>query len=166
MSYDPKRCRACNGTGEIYTPWDPYDDDPWTECGDCDGYGIEISARSRRHYLAIAEEAARVGWPAHYRRDLTLHDRDILADRDPSLPFAWILCECGTHIVLPVHAREAWKPGADVGATVLRTLGANPDHLIYWWNGWNLRRVDLARCLKLYLDECGITEEEEDAVYA
>ena len=49
-------------------------------------------------HLPTAESAA-VGWPKHYVEDLTFHDRRYCAELDASEPFAWVLRECGTHMV-------------------------------------------------------------------
>jgi hypothetical protein len=49
-------------------------------------------------YNSMLAEAARVGWPAHYRNDLLVHDKDFLAAHQP-MSFIWVLRECGTNVI-------------------------------------------------------------------
>ena len=175
MSADIPACKACGGMGEVFTPWDPYEGEDWTECGECDGYGIALAPESRRHYSALLEESKRVGWPAFFQRDLTLHDRNSLAERDPSESFAWVLRESGTHIVFPgewkrTHAwtgdqlpRSEWRSGVDAGLTILADGGSGSTHRRYWWNGRTLREVALDDLVSLYRDACGDGQEMQVA---
>jgi hypothetical protein len=166
-------CKHCHGTGECFTPWDPYEGSSWTECAECNGYGIAIATEAKRHFAALLEESARVGWPAHYKRDLTLHDRSILDGRDPSEPFAWILRECGTYTICPgkysrtsmwtgaTLPRSEWKRGVDTGSSMIRTLAREGNHRFYWWDGRKLRAVESSELLDLYAEACESSDVED-----
>ena len=53
-------------------------------------------------YKLIAAEAARLGWPANFTEDLTVHDAYTLGTRQPA-NFLWLLRECGTWL----HTEDA-----------------------------------------------------------
>lgn len=105
-------CVKCKGTGEIYG--DEYNESRWRECDECDGYGIAVTEWSRRCYLALCQESARIGLPKNYREDLTVHDRNFCEEIGPDTPIAWIVRESGTHMVavtpLPIDGagHTAW----------------------------------------------------------
>ena len=48
--------------------------------------------------LAASEKSQ---WPAHYRTDLTTHDRAALEGDDPPESFVWVLRRHGTHLCMP-----------------------------------------------------------------
>jgi hypothetical protein len=157
------RCRACAGLGEVYSVEVDPDGSHWIECEECDGYGIEVTAQSRRAYLALSAEAGRVGWPTHYKRDLTYWDRNALDGRDPALPFVWVLRELGTHLVAPTQQRLNPWTGALIGGLseaiksgcgMLRTLAREGGHRFYWWNGARLREVSPDDAIELYTEAC------------
>lgn len=49
-------------------------------------------------YKAIEAKAKELGWPAHYREDLTVHDRKRINGFFDVKDFAWAIHESGTHI--------------------------------------------------------------------
>ena len=57
---------------------------------------ITARVKAMPHFDALAAEAERVGWPRDYRNDLYVHDLRQLDATDPSVPFVWVLRECGT----------------------------------------------------------------------
>jgi hypothetical protein len=129
----------------------------------CDGYGIWVTPRSRRAYLALSAEASRVGWPAHYKRDLTYWDRNALDGRDPALPFVWVLRECGTYLVAPTQQRRNLWTGEligdlsaaiDSGRGMLRALAREGGHRFYWWDGSRLREVSPDDAIELFAEAC------------
>lgn len=145
---DAPQCKPCRGTGEVYSVEKDPDGSHWIECEACDGYGIETDPQKRRHYLALVAESARVGWPTAYTRDLTYWDRNILDGRDPSLPFAWVLCEYGTFLLAPAGVRVGIWDGAVIGdwgaeaanyRGMITALGREGHHKFYWWDGQRLR---------------------------
>lgn len=52
-----------------------------------------------QHQQLLAE-AARVGWPEHYRDDLFVYDKVALAKYTPT-EFGWVLRRCGTDFYFP-----------------------------------------------------------------
>lgn len=57
-------------------------------------------------YQQLKAEAKRIGWPEHYRTDLTTHDRHILRHRkDIPTEFVWGLRKCGTQFIRPTGSR-------------------------------------------------------------
>lgn len=45
--------------------------------------------------LAKSEE---IGWPVHYKKDLTEIDKEVLEELKPE-KFIWVVRECGTHLL-------------------------------------------------------------------
>lgn len=50
------------------------------------------------HLVAKAEE---IGWPAYYKNDLLVHDKQSLEGMPHDVPFLWFVRETGTWIVTP-----------------------------------------------------------------
>jgi hypothetical protein len=156
-SYEPKKCKRCGGTGEEYRPDLQCNDGPWLDCIGCMGYGFEQTEESHRHFIAILGEAWRVGWPKIFRGDVEYHDMRALAERDPRLPFAWMLRETGSSIILPNEEAGARDP-AHVFAVNRSFINAQDDDArLYWWDGRRLHHItrkaaliDLVRCVICY----------------
>lgn len=131
-------CETCNGTGETPNLTTAYRRDgapiiAWEDCAACGGYGAPQPPEHMRHWQALVAEAARVGWPTSYERDLTQIDRVILQERDPSLPFGWILREMGTHLFFPEWRQmRGWS-------SIAECFGREPGHRFYRWDGRTLR---------------------------
>jgi hypothetical protein len=89
------------------------------------------------HFDAIVAEAERIGWPLQYRRDLYVHDRALLAQLDPSVPFLWIIREGGTHLYGATFTDD--RPGRDAShfAKSVASTFAEPCHF-YTWDGRRL----------------------------
>lgn len=51
-------------------------------------------------YEQLASVAAELQLPEHYKDDLTVHDRRILAKHKPEF-FGWVLRDCGTNMFFP-----------------------------------------------------------------
>jgi len=140
---DPIPCSKCDGDGEIWTPVE-YDGSHFRECENCDGTGVELDPYHRRAYLAISQEAGAVGWPMHYREDLTVHDRGLCEKTDPSMPFAWILRESGTHLMV-IDADPADRSGNTVHGLIRNCFGPGSwgdAARFYKWDGHKLREVE------------------------
>ena len=90
------------------------------------------------HYEAILAEAARVGWPTAYRRDLLVHDRNILGRLDPATPFVFVLRDKGTH-VFPVKERDGVGHGASHFAVSCPDTFGRDHCKVYTWDGARLR---------------------------
>jgi len=150
---EPIPCPACEGDGEVFNAIE-YDDSHFRECEACDGTGAVLDPWYRRHYLALASEAGAVGWPSSYREDLTVHDRRSCEERDPREPFAWILRECGTHII-SVQPDPLDKAG-NTGAGLIRDCfgpGSWGDRARYYtWDGSKLREVADHKALAAWVE--------------
>ena len=99
QKYNVKACKRCTGTGEEYRPDLPCSDGPWLDCLGCHGYGFEQSEASTRHCTALLAESWRTGWPEFFRADVEYHDMTALAERNPNLPFVWMLRQMGSTIL-------------------------------------------------------------------
>jgi hypothetical protein len=154
---DPIPCKACDGTGEVFNTIE-YDDSNWRECEDCDGYGVEVTAWSRRCYLAISQESGAVGWPVRYREDLTYHDRRFCEAIGPATQVAWILRESGTHMVVPTP-----EPIDGAGNTAWGFIrdcfgpkgGMSPCRF-YAWDGQRLRELPNAEKLAQWAESVAL----------
>ena len=99
------------------------------------------------HYAAMLEESKRLRWPQRFRTDLTLRDRDALANRDPSAPFGWVLACWGTVLIFPSAGLIDLKHRAeDMPGIVIDTYGED-DCRFYWWDGQSLIEEKLAEQL-------------------
>lgn len=102
-------------------------------------------------YVAVAREAIALGWPTHYRRDLTLHDRCELAARvdsaGRSAPFLWVVRESGTHLM---HAGPC-LPGSSSAGSILRSVLVNfgGERRVYHYDGRDLRPVSEPQALAI-----------------
>jgi len=135
-TYQPKACSRCKGTGEEYRPDLAMSDGDWVSCQWCHGYGIEQSEHSMRHTTAVLAAYWRDGWPMYYKGDVEVHDMDQLADRDPDLPFAWLVRESGSVLYFPEERSSGyWTPKQ------LADLVYHENHRAYWWDGRSLVRV-------------------------
>jgi hypothetical protein len=89
-------------------------------------------------YAAIRAAAKENGWFRRFSRDLTLHDRRVLAAADPSAPFAWCMWPEGTHLS---------GPGSD---TAFAAFGMFEGVVLYVWDGrhlWKCQSVERARAM-------------------
>lgn len=104
-------------------------------------------ARYGAHYMALAAEAARVGWPRSFVNDLFVHDYAFLRGRAVSDSFAWVLRPDGTHLIPTEHEdkRGRW-PAPKIPALVAEAFGAESCRF-YFWNGDRLESLpDAAAC--------------------
>lgn len=99
-------------------------------------------------YLAIRAAAARLDWPTHYRRDLTLWDRYELAQRADgrrSPPFLWICRDYGTHLVHPdPDAARRSVPTVALVRSILTTWDPAATRCFYY-DGTTLAEVSHAQ---------------------
>jgi hypothetical protein len=150
---DPIPCRSCEGDGEAWHPVE-YDGSHIRECEACDGTGVVLDPWYRRAYLALSQEAGAVGWPKSFREDLTVHDRRQCEQMDPRTPFAWILRECGTHMV-SVQPEPIDGVG-NTGASLIRDCfapGSWGDKARYYtWDGRTLREVADHKALATWVE--------------
>ena len=147
----PVKCPACHGTGETYSEVE-YDDSRWRECEACDGYGIEVDRWSRRAYLALSQEAGAVGWPTHFREDLTVHDRHACEEWGPDQPFAWILRDHGTHMVAALDG-PIDSTGQTAWGHIRACFADDGRHRFYSWDGRRLRELPNAEALAEWVRE-------------
>ena len=96
-----------------------------------------------RHYQALVAESDAVGWPTRFETDLTKWDREALSERDPSLPFAWVLRPDGTGLILPSDLTPFAKSGASYVARAHADAFGIENCRFYWWDGVALRKVSL-----------------------
>jgi hypothetical protein len=157
---DVKACKRCDGSGEEYRPEFQCNDGPWLDCIGCHGYGFEQSEWSLRHCAALLGESWRVGWPAIFRGDVEYHDMRELCDRDARKPFAWILRETGSTILLPdymaEHPRDA-RAAFDVCRSVIRAQ--DDDARCYFWDGRALQATTADRLVERLAAEMLPAEE-------
>ncbi len=117
-----------------------------------------------RGYRAIKAEADRVGWPEHFREDLTRHDRAALSRRDAPREFGWVLRRCGTHLLV----RGTWWDFLWAVAVVRNEARSDGPYRYYWFDGERLHRItaqELIRRLTPPLLEgrrCRYTSEQID----
>lgn len=130
------------------------------------GYRDE-PVRPRRRWLAdhpafvtMCQRAIEIGWPEHYTRDLTDWDRWWLAARftDPREPFAWVLRECGTHVIGSYDPSPTGYKPTDSGVCVERlaeifTSGA--PHHYFVWDGTHLAKARTPKTADNVLDDWG-----------
>jgi hypothetical protein len=90
--------------------------------------------RSMKHYYALVNAASSLGWPEHYKGDLLEHDKAACAERDDTVPFAWSVRECGTHLIYVDSQHDAdWA---------LACSGNDGSGSVYFvWDGSELHRV-------------------------
>lgn len=106
-----------------------------------------------RHYDALVAQAAIVGWPLAYRRDLDVHDRQLCERLDEATPFLWVLRDAGTHLWVPGGELAALEDVGQVERYLLSLQAAMGPLRLYWWDGRQLCELDSAEeaCL-LYED--------------
>jgi hypothetical protein len=124
---------------------------------------VQLDPWYRRAYLAIAHEATVVGWPTAYVEDLTVHDRRQLGELDPRECFAWILRECGTHLIV-VDGEPIDRSGNTAHGLIRQcfTPGSWGDKARYYtWDGSTLREVADYEALALWAEKTGCAIERE-----
>jgi hypothetical protein len=89
------------------------------------------------HYEALLAEAARVGWPQEYRRDVLVHDRNHCARLDPATPFVWVLRTMGSHL-FPIGVRDGVGHGAAHFAVSCPETFGTERCRVYTWDGSRL----------------------------
>lgn len=95
-----------------------------------------------RHYIAIKAVADGIGWPKKFTRDLTTHDQNSLSSRDPSLPFAWVLGEGGTHLMFPEKKGTLLTGKVPLRQSDLESaIGCGEPVRWFWWDGLVLIEV-------------------------
>jgi len=85
-------------------------------------------------YAAIVAKAHSLGLPHLYATDITIHDRLLIAERQPR-QFAWLLHDCGSLLSMPSPNE---RPLDYLHAT-RRTYG---HALPFWWDGADLIRAE------------------------
>ena len=89
-------------------------------------------------YRAIKAEASRVGWPEHFREDLTRHDRATLSRKDAPREFGWVLRRCGTHLLAP--GGTTWDFLWAI-AVVRNEARSDGPYRYYWFDGERLYQI-------------------------
>lgn len=103
-----------------------------------------VTATMITPYDELEIEAARVGWPASFKTDMTDHDKPRLQGDDAPEVFGWVLRELGTLLLDPRMARSS----LDRYARHLSTLDA-AGHCYYWHDGQSLQEVGRDRMFEL-----------------
>ena len=98
-----------------------------------------LSERSQRAFIAMKENMAITGKPGHYRDDLLIHDRRILAAHDPAV-FGWMTRDTGTHLIRPNDVYGIFLMAYE--ADKVKRQITHP-HDYYWWNGERLTDVTM-----------------------
>ncbi len=111
-------------------------------------------------YAALVAEATRLGWPAHYATDLTVHDRSTLLRAGAPTTFGWRLSEWGTTLY------RAEEP-ADLTYAANSIANALPEDRYYWWSDNDsavaleeVTTAELLRRLQRHLEERRAEEDE------
>jgi hypothetical protein len=94
-------------------------------------------------YVAIVTKAHSLGLPHLYATDITIHDRLLIAERQPR-QFAWLLHDCGSLLSTP----EPNERPLDYLHATRRTYG---HALPFWWNGTSLIRTEDIEQLITYM---------------
>jgi hypothetical protein len=97
-------------------------------------------------------EAERVGWPKHYKTDLTKHDRVHMSRKNAPEEFVWVLRECGTFLF-------RFGVGADLDWLVANYNLYGPQPNIsgktarwYIWRDDELREVEADEALAMFIE--------------
>lgn len=90
--------------------------------------------RLPRSYRALLKTADKLGWPAAFREDLLVHDKETCKRIGSSRPFAWSVRQTGTDLIDVCNAVDR-----DWGLACAKrdTKGQR----FYVWNGQQLREV-------------------------
>lgn len=99
-------------------------------------------------YAALKAAADERGLPRRHAADLTKHDR-AWCDQNVGGPFAWLLYEYGTHLVIPhdpTDYRARRRSGrkvytADQMARIVHECAGDGPAQWFWWDGTTLRAV-------------------------
>lgn len=93
---------------------------------------------NRAAYRALLARAAETRRPTAYAEDLTIHDDEALARLPEGQPFAWLLRESGTWLLVP---------GAPCAPHILgyalKYESQEGFHLAHWWDGERLTAIPL-----------------------
>jgi hypothetical protein len=99
-----------------------------------------------RHFQALTDTAAIVGWPVRFQADLTEHDRAHLATMPTSAPFAWILRSCGTGLYFPGRVDGAGHMASDMARIQANAFGRE-NCRFFLWDGVGLSEFPSATAL-------------------
>ena len=98
-------------------------------------------------YAAIVAKAHELDLPTCYPTDITIHDRLLIARRQPR-QFAWLLHHCGSLLSLP----EPHQRPLDYLHATRRIYG---QALPFWWDGADLiQAVDIDQLITLMQTAC------------
>jgi hypothetical protein len=84
-------------------------------------------------YAAIVAKAHALGLPQSYATDITIHDRLLIAGRQPR-QFAWLLHRCGSLLSLP-------EPNQRLLDYLHATRRLYSQALPFWWDGSDLMQT-------------------------
>lgn len=97
-------------------------------------------------YLAMLRKAKEIGWPEHYKKDLTEHDRNRVGAFADGLVFVWLVRSTGTWLIIPPwasgQAKRDWGQHGD--GSILRYCRRYEPHRAFLWDGTSLQEVTLA----------------------
>ena len=97
---------------------------------------------NRQGYRAIEAAAEALGWPVHWRTDLTTHDRRTLSRAAAPQTFGWAVRETGTWLYIPGDICSLlWAR-----ATVIEDC---PERRYFWYDGSRLREVSAGESMQL-----------------
>ena len=84
-------------------------------------------------FIAICNEAQRLGWPEAFKDDLKINDARVLMAEDAPQEFGWGIRNSGTDIFLP--GREGYL---DFAYSCLRY---RTNSFYYWYSGCTLQQI-------------------------
>jgi hypothetical protein len=124
-------------------------------------------------YAALKAAADERGLPRRHAADLTKHDR-AWCDQHVGSPFAWLLYEHGTHLVVPrdptdyraqrLAGRRTYT--ADEMARIVHECAGDGAAQWFWWNGHALRVSSLGEVEDLLVAEEQRMADEHRARFA
>lgn len=108
-------------------------------------------------YYALLEMSEKIGWPLHYKTDLTEYDKQTLQDLSPQ-KFIWIVREMGTELLTlgPVAYRGQYTEKQRAGDInwMRLTVHGHPEARGFLFADGRLKEIDLKRAFpKVMLDE-------------
>lgn len=95
-------------------------------------------------YAQLLNEANAIGWPRHFRADLTSHDKERLRGKDAPETFGWVLRPCGTYLLDPRMHGRSLRSYEDFLVKEEKQIQGEDRPRYYVWTGDTLVRVSSA----------------------
>lgn len=101
----------------------------------------ELTDNCKRGFDALLAKSAEIGWPEHYRDDLWITDRQMLAERKPSV-FGWAVRNTGTHMMVPNCVHSLFLTAYMPKCIEEKSESPNRDRC-FFWNGESLKEMPI-----------------------